>query len=82
MGFFTPGPFLGHLHLGNGFDASPNLGFAQRMRAMPGGVVWATHVANLVNPVLERGNPAADKSPQEVICHQPFSLERDDILVD
>jgi hypothetical protein len=82
MGFFTPCPFLGHRCLGEGLDAFSNLGPAQRVCAVPSWVVLATHVANLVNPALKRGNSAADESPQEVIRHQPFSLEGDNEVVD
>ena len=38
------------------------------MGADPGWIIWATHVANLVNPGLEGGDSAADKGPQEIIA--------------
>ena len=82
MRFFTPYPFHGHRGLGNGLDTSSNLGPAQRVSAVPGGVILATHVANLVNSVLKGENSAANESPQQVICHHPFSLERDNEVVD
>ena len=40
------------------------------MCADPSWIILPTHVANLVNPVLEGGDSAADKSPQEIIAYQ------------
>ena len=82
MGFFTPCPFLGHRCLGDGLDAFPYLGLGQPVSAVPSWVISATHVADLVNSALEGRNSAADEGPQEVIRHQPFSLPRDDEVVD
>ena len=56
-------------------------GFAQLMSADPSRVVSATHVADLVNSVLEGGDSAANKGSQEVIACQPFPLELVDDLV-
>ena len=51
------------------------------MSADPSRVVLATHVADLVNSVLEGGDSAADEGSQEVIACQPFPLELIDDLV-
>ena len=61
MGFFTPSPFDIHRRSGYCLDASSDLGFGQLVGADPSWIVLATHVANLVNPGLERANPAADE---------------------
>jgi len=61
-------PFLGHQRAGNGLDTSSDLGFVQLVGADPSWVILATHVANLVNPVLKGGNPAADERPQEIVA--------------
>ena len=68
MRFQTPFPFLGHRRAGNCLDTSSDLGFGQLVGADPSWIILATHVANLVNPGLEGGDPAADKGPQEIIA--------------
>ena len=51
------------------------------MSADPSRVVLATHVADLVNSVLEGGDSAANEGSQEVIACHPFPLELIDDLV-
>ena len=51
------------------------------MSADPNRVVSATHVVDLVNPGLEWGNSAANKSPQEVIGRHPCHIELNDQVV-
>ena len=81
MWLFAPFPVLCHPRPGNCLDTSPNVGLAQLMSAGPSRVVWATHVADLVNSVLEGGDSAANEGSQEVIACQPFPLELVDDLV-
>ena len=81
MRFHIPFPLVRHPSPGHGLDASPDLGFAQLMSADPSRVVSATHVADLVNSVLEGGNSAANESSQEMISHHPFRLELNDEFV-
>ena len=67
VGFLAPFPVVRHLRPGYGLDASPDLGLAQLVRARPGRIERATHVAYLVNLALERGNPATDECRQQIV---------------
>ena len=68
MGFQAPFPIRGHPDRGNRLDAMPDRILRQLESAGPSRVEGATHVADLVDPVLERGNPATDEC-----CHQIFT---------
>jgi hypothetical protein len=62
MGLHPPGPGgWVHLGLGNSLDPPVYLLLGEREDTNPCRVISATHVANLVNPGLERANPAADE---------------------
>ena len=75
MGFLAPFPVICHLRPGYGLDAPPDLGLVQLKCACPGWIKRATHVAYLVNPALERGNPATDECRQQVVNRHPLSLK-------
>ena len=82
MGFFAPFPVLCHLRPGYGLDAPPGLGLVQLACARPGWIKRATHVAYLVNPALERGDPATNECRQQVIGRHPLFFKLGDDPVD
>ena len=67
VGLHAPLPLVIHVGLGNGLDPTFHHGLVQRMSAAPSGVKHATHLADLVNSLLKRGNSVADECPQQVI---------------
>ena len=75
MGFFAPFPLLGHPRPGDGLDAPPDLGLVQLKGACSGWIKRATHVADLVGPVLKRGHPATNECRHQVIGRHPLFLE-------
>ena len=82
MGFFAPFPVLCHLRPGYGLDAPPDLGLVQLVGACLGWIKRATHVAYVVNPALERGDPATNECRQQVIGRHPLFFKLGDDLVD
>ena len=82
MRLLAPCPVFRHLRPGYGLDARPDLGVVQYMCAGPSRVISATHVADLVDSALQRGNPATNKGPQQIVGRQSLPLKLDDNLVD
>ena len=79
MGFLAPLPLLRRLRPGYGLNAPPDLGLVQLKGACPGRIKRATHVADLVNSALKRGDPANDECRQQVIGRHPLFLK---LLID
>ena len=69
-------PVWRHACPGYCLDAHARLLMAQLVRAVPSWVKGATHMAYLVDPVLEWGDSAADKCSQQVISCHPALGER------
>ena len=82
MGFLAPFPLLGHPRPGDGLDAPPDLGLVQLKGACPGWIKRATHVADLVDSTLQRGDPMTDKCRHQIIGRHPLFLELLNDLVD
>ena len=81
MRFFAPCPVFRHLRPGYGLDARPDLGLVQYIGTGPSRVIPATHVADLVDSALERGNPAANEGPQQIVGRHSLLLKLGDNLV-
>ena len=64
----APPPFVCHLGRGDGIYPSLDGQLVKIMFADPGGIQQATHVANLVRPLLEGADPAADEDPETIVC--------------
>ena len=75
MGFFAPFPILCHLRPGYGLDVPPDLGLVRLICACLVRIKRATHVTYLVNPTLERGDPATNECRQQVISRHTRFLK-------
>ena len=71
----APPPFVCHLGRGDAIYPSLDGHPVKIVFAHPGGIQQATHVANLVRPLLEGADPAADEDPKKVVRAQ-FVLQK------
>ena len=74
MGFPSPCPSVGDLGLGDSSDSPSYRGVVQCNVRMTGGVIKTAHVADLVRPRLERGDPALHECAGQVVSRQDFPV--------
>ena len=63
----APPPLICHLGSGDGIHPSLDGQPVKIMFADPGEILQDTHVANLVCPLLEGADSAADEDPEKVV---------------
>ena len=68
----APPPLVCHLDRGGGIYLSLDGHPVKIVFADPGGIQQATHVANLVRPLLDEADPTVDEYPEKVVRVQFF----------
>ena len=76
MGFPSPCPSVRDLGLGDSSDSPSYRGVVQCNMRMAGWIIKTAHVADLVGPRLERGDPALHKCAGQIVSRQDFPVVR------
>jgi hypothetical protein len=76
VGFPSPCPSVRDLGLGDSSDSPSYRGVVQCNMRMAGWIIKTAHVADLVSPRLERGDPALHKCAGQIVSRQDFPVVR------
>jgi len=76
VGFPSPCPSVRDLGLGDSSDSPSYRGVVQCNVRMAGGIIKTAHVADLVSPRLERGDPALHEGAGQIVSRQDFPVVR------
>ena len=74
MGFPSPCPSVRYLGLGDSSDSPSYSGVVQCNMRMAGWIIKTAHVADLVSPRLERGDPALHECAGQIVSRQDFPV--------